>query len=835
MTTPTTTPDSSHGPDRSEPTPSSRDAAGRRAGATWVAATGAALVLAAATVFVAVSWDQIPDMGKFAMLLTVTGGCFGGGLALRRTLPATGSVLTHLGALLVPANVGAANLEIGLGWRGLLLLEGVVALVVFGSVARLLQSRVLAAAATAAGLACAAGIAANTDVPAPILVAAAAAALLAARRHQRCAISSACAAAVAPLSAYAFDLITIRGDEIIGRGVATELGVLGVGPAWSLIAGIFVAATIAIAARRNDRPALLSVAAVGIVAHGISATRGAEVDSDTRWISIAALFVLIELCVLAARRDRFYAPITKVAADVVEGFALLAAGWGVTAAFAEIDLRSDVIRPNPSVAVAYGLLAVGFVVAGLRRACTPSFSATQWRSSAWSWLDAAAAGSAVAALVHTDANPSVLAGAMLGISVVWFASNRRGSEFAHAVVVAAVSVADHDSLSGFGFAGAAIALCIAVAHAHAGRGSSNSAVHGAASLVWLAVATTTVAPHWGAMGAATVAVVGLGIIALAFTALSPEVARTARVLAACSPIIFAWLPLTEVWMPSTALTILVGIEVWRTREARFGFAAVGPMVLLELAAAHSIDLTLATSGLAIIAAAFVWGGFAVLLPPRVRDPFIALGAVSALVGSGLAMTSLATAGPALIALGGAALGAGVLLRRDPLQQLAGAMATIGIWLVLAERSIAITEAFLAPVAVQLIVTGIVVRARHPHGEVSSWLAYVPGLVMLTAPAMLERMTGGVEEHALFAGAVAVVAVAVGGWGRQVGTLMTGTLVLGIVTIHESLSAGVYVPTWVWLGAGGAALLGAAVAMERSDTSPVEAGRRIVDIVSEHFD
>jgi hypothetical protein len=201
----------------------------------------------------------------------------------------------------------------------------------------------------------------------------------------------------------------------------------------------------------------------------------------------------------------------------------------------------------------------------------------------------------------------------------------------------------------------------------------------------------------------------------------------------------------------------------------------------------------------------------------------------------MAMTSLATAGPASIALGGAALTAGVLIRRDLLQQIAGVMTTIGVWLVLAEHSIAITEAFLAPIAVQLIVTGIVVRGRHTHGEVSSWLAYVPGLAMLTAPALLERMTGGAEEHALFAGVVAVVAVAIGGWGRQVGTLVSGTLVLGIVTVHESLSAGVDVPTWVWLGAGGTALLGAAVAMERSDTSPVEAGRRIVDIVSERFD
>ena len=39
---------------------------GRRAGATWVAATGAFLLLAAATVFVATRWDHIPDAVKLA-------------------------------------------------------------------------------------------------------------------------------------------------------------------------------------------------------------------------------------------------------------------------------------------------------------------------------------------------------------------------------------------------------------------------------------------------------------------------------------------------------------------------------------------------------------------------------------------------------------------------------------------------------------------------------------------------------------------------------------------------------------------------------------------------
>ncbi len=46
-------------------------------------------------------------------------------------------------------------------------------------------------------------------------------------------------------------------------------------------------------------------------------------------------------------------------------------------------------------------------------------------------------------------------------------------------------------------------------------------------------------------------------------------------------------------------------------------------------------------------------------------------------------------------------------------------------------------------------------------------------------------------------------------------------------------------TWVWmaawLAAGGIVLIGAAVAMERNDVSPIEAGRRVVDVIGTNFD
>ena len=51
---------------------------------------------------------------------------------------------------------------------------------------------------------------------------------------------------------------------------------------------------------------------------------------------------------------------------------------------------------------------------------------------------------------------------------------------------------------------------------------------------------------------------------------------------------------------------------------------------------------------------------------------------------------------------------------------------------------------------------------------------------------------------------------------------------------ETLAITSSFPTWVWLALGGSALLGAGVAMERNDISPLETGRRLVDVVTDEY-
>jgi hypothetical protein len=817
---------------------------GRRTGATWVAATGAAMILAAATVFVAVRWHQIPDLGKFAILLAITGSCFTGGLALRRTLSATGSVLVHLGALLVPVNLAAANLQLELDWRSLLLVEGLVTLAVFAGTARLVRSGVLTVAATGSGLAIAGGIGALSAIPAPFVVAVASGALVlagrfasrAGRRFERHAIGAACASAIAPISVFAFELFTFRGEQIIGRGVAADLGVLDASAAWSLTTAALLAVVIGVGARRRDQVALVAFAAVGAATHGYAAWSSLDVDGAARWVSAASMFVLIELASLAARRDPFWRSISRRAAIAAEALSapvvVTALGVALTRLGPNLEFGTD----NTALpASAFGLLAIGYLLSGFHSVDIDRGAFAQWRTATDAWRDLPVAVCALAAIaISAPAERTVAIGA-LALGAIWFGSRRTASVFANGLMgYAVISVASrpYDALA-VGAAAAAIGVFAAIDGRR--RDRPDAQITALVAIALFGIGTLAVGSGIGVVDATTILVAGCLLLAFALDHVDPRIGNVARGTGAASILWLIVLPPSSVVIPSFVLIGAAIIDALCSRQPIRAAISAVPIAQLQFAAASALGLTLAESGLALIASAFVWLGVGMLVDGRWRQPVLAVGALSGALGVVLAMTTLATAGLALIGLGTVALAGGVLQRIEPLQHGAGIVITVGVWLVLGAQDVGVAEAFLAPIAAHLLISGIVLRQRAPRGEISSWLAYVPGIVMLVAPALLERFSGGSATHALFAGAIGAIAVAVGGWWRQLGTLFVGTLCVAIVTLHETFDAGVDVPTWVWLAAGGTSLLAAAVAMERRDASPVEAGRRIVDVLSSRFD
>ena len=80
----------------------------------------------------------------------------------------------------------------------------------------------------------------------------------------------------------------------------------------------------------------------------------------------------------------------------------------------------------------------------------------------------------------------------------------------------------------------------------------------------------------------------------------------------------------------------------------------------------------------------------------------------------------------------------------------------------------------------------------------------------------------------------MAAMVAGGWRRLAGPLVLGTALVVTVTIVESLPALAGVPTWGWLATGGTFLLLSGLALECTETSPVQVGRRLVDVIDERF-
>ena len=209
----------------------------------------------------------------------------------------------------------------------------------------------------------------------------------------------------------------------------------------------------------------------------------------------------------------------------------------------------------------------------------------------------------------------------------------------------------------------------------------------------------------------------------------------------------------------------------------------------------------------------------------------ATAASAALVAVGVAGPDRAVLATLLIAMGG--LGIVWAVRLDELDlALVGALLVIGgIWLHLVDHHIRISEPYLAPVALAMVAAGWQARRRV---EVSSWVAYGPAVALLGGAALVERIAGGGAGHALVAGGVGLVAVIVGGQRRLIAPLMLGTALLVALTVHESLAVTAGVPTWGWLALGGITLIAAGIAMERAESTPLETGRRVVDVVAERF-
>jgi hypothetical protein len=800
---------------------------GRRAGATWVAATGVFLLLAAAAVFVATRWNDIPQAAKLAVLVGITGACIMAGDRLRAALPATGAALFHLGAFLIPIDIAALGLRAHLAWPELLLFDAVVTTGALTLLAGRSRSVVLAAGASAAVIAVAAGIGAVTGVPSPLVLALFAAVATWFAVTERHAFVWAIVAGLAPIVTLAIQ------DIVTGRAVAEQLGVLAVQPWYaSAAAGVLSAFVIVRGTQQRREPALALFALAALVAHGIAAWDATTVPEVVQILAIPSIFLAVELTALAARRDPFWGGPAAKLGQILEVPAALVtlygAGVGLLAVVA-LDLGSD-----SRVAVAAAVTALAWLVAGVRRDPRDRSLVTAIVDGPrWSPATAGTLAMVCTAVAAATMNPIAVSITALGLALAVLAGRQQQrSLIAYGTCGYATIAAIGDDR--FTLVLAAAATVVAAAGVLRSRTTDDVVFGLCTGLLTLGIGELAGADETPRLFALLLWVSGCWLLALAADTREPGPGDVARLAALMSLLVAVPLSGVDALVPALFLLVaLVADGVSRQRRELL-VAAVAPLLAVEVILGDLAGLAVAQVGLALTLAACAWLGLAALVREPWRRPLLVAGGASAIAGLVAAAGSPDTFGPALFVVGGMAVAYGLLLDIVPVVHIGALTATVGAWMTFAAHDLQYAELYAAPVALHLLGTGFAARRDSEHRP-SSWIAYAPGLSLLVAAAFVERLGGGSANHSLIAGAIAVVAVILGGAYRLAAPLIIGTAALVLIVGREAFDSTAGIPTWAWLAAGGVTLIGAAVTMERHDLGPVEAGRRVVDVFAAHFE
>ena len=820
--------------------------------------TGAFLLLAAAAVFVAVRWDEIPAAAKLAALAALTGAFLLAGRRLRPTLPATAGALFHLGAFLVPVDVAALAVRAELTWGPLLLAEGVVCALTFTLAARAERSVVLRWAASTAVVLAAAGLGATTPVPAPVALAGAAAAALVARRDDD-ALPWALTAGLGPVVGLAL------GGSGLAPGVLEQLGLAWDLPrAAGLVAGGAAAVVLGALARRRLDPALANLAMASAVIG--AALSGADALDPGGWsgvVGACALLAVVEAWALLARHDPFWSEPAHRLALVAEALAVPAS---LAAATALLVAPLVTIHAGDG-ALAAGLVAATWVMADMRRragtgtpvtvalllggrlplatvgigACVPAAALLATGSG----LVASLALVLTAAVLVCGGRP-LAAGAAAVLSTLaplttlghpqdsFFSSGptpdptdlRLACAVAAGVagsVLLARAVRWRTDLDDVGRRPAApgtwlLALAALGPLGVAGSVAADTLPPGpvlvaATLLTWLVALAADPAPRsGGAAGrhlgpAAAIRLVG-----------------TVVVLGTCDSV-----GTREALLVGTLVAVLVVLDACRLDEPVLALGLVGALPVVTVAGGQLAGLSTARTGVGLALAAVVVGGITSILPSRWHLAGGASAGTLAVLGLLLATAEQTALADALLVVGAAVVVIGASTRRSGVAMAGGVGLTLGTWVRLADAEVATSEPYLVPVVVLLLLAGWEGRAAA-----SSWVSTGPSVALLGGAALAERLAGGSGGHALLAGVLGVVAVAAGGRWRLAAPLVLGTALLVALAVHESLGVTASVPTWAWLALGGTTLLAAGVLLERAQLGPLESGRRLVDVVQERF-
>ncbi len=842
--------------------------------ATWIAGLGALLLLAAATTFLAVRWDALGATARIALVGGVTVAAVLGGDRLRRSLPAVGGVLFHLGALLVPIDALGLMLQFGApGWARWLAV-GITAVVALPLLALLGRAPVLAVAALAGVPVTATGLAMVAGTPPAVLVAACALALvpLVGRAVPEplapaATLGSIVLAVAAVLGGVGLELAVALGADGVSA-TAAAAGWLADWPARAVTALLAVLA-LSLRARTGDQRILAIALATGTLAILHVVLPPATPRAVRLWTP-PMLWLALELAWLAFPRG---AGAQRRAAP--RGFSLAILTAELLALPAALAVAMLVFQPSRLLAAdlvlagAVGIAAAAWVSVALRlghHGAGLVASDLDVRPAA-PLVAVVAVWHAVVAGLFAGGDPVLLLGGVLLVTALPLVAQVRGRRNDGSLrttgvdlVAVLLLLAGTEGLT----AGSATALLVAVLAPLlvlpllgplAARGIEATGLLTVPAAVVLVALVTSMADTGLRVialpgGLAGVLVGGTALAIAWVSAASRPLALGGRILAGVAgltttlprgvlvpweisdPVMPGLIPgagfvSAGALVPSMILGLLLLIDAARHRGPVAATAA--SLVLLRavsaLALASGVEVEVVGAALlAIGIAAAVTAGVGARSLPR---PIVIATSVVAVLVAPVGWLLLGDAGvlraSALLAAGAGSLMVGLVLRRWALAHTGAAIATLGTWSLLLQLSSIALDLFLLPVAVQLALAGAAARRA---GDTSSWIAYAPAVALVGIPAVLERVWGGPGWHSLLAGVVGIAAVTLGGAHGLRGPVLLGAALVVTVVVVETLTVVVGVPTWAWLTVGGLTLLAAAAFIERIAQTPGDAARRL---------